>query len=205
MTITFPLTLPTAPSIRRVRILPSSIVGVSVSPFTAQQQVQDYADAGWAYEVELPAMERAAAEQWIAFRLKLRGRLGTFLLGDPAAKTARGTVAGSPLVDGAHAAGAKILATKGWTAGATILAGDYLQLGTGLDQRLYKNLADATADGSGEASLDIFPRLRAALVGDEAITTSDCRGLCRMVDNTMPWEVDEMRHYGLSFGAVEAL
>lgn len=205
MAITYPLTLPSAPAFRSLRFSPRSTIGVSLSPFTLQQQVQEYDGEIWRVDVELPAMARAAAEDWIAFRLALRGRLGTFLLALPdAVAETRGTPAGTPVVDGAASAGAKTLATRGWTADAesVLLKGDWISLGSGADACLYKVLADVDADSSGEATLDLFPRLRQAASDGASIETSAPKGAFRMENNEMAWDVDVMKMFGLSFGCI---
>jgi hypothetical protein len=191
-----------------VRFSPRSTVGVSASPFTLQQQVQEYDGELWRVEVELPAMLRSAAEDWITFRLSLRGRLGTFLLGFPdAVADLLGSGAGTPLVDGTAAAGTKTLATKGWTADAAnvLLKGDWFSLGSGVDSCLYKVLADVSADSSGEAVVDIFPRLRQAAGDEDPVEIDAPRGAFRMETNEMPWDVDMMKLFGLSFACVGAV
>ena len=59
-------------------------------------------------EIQLPPMTRAEGEQWVSFLIKLKGMQGTFLLGDPAGATPRGsaaTTAGTPVVNGAGQVG----------------------------------------------------------------------------------------------------
>jgi hypothetical protein len=150
-------------------------------------------------------MVRAKAEVWIAWRLSLRGRLGTFLLGDPDGKTPRGTMAASGIaVDGAHSVRSRTLALKGLAVGATILAGDYIQLGSGASSRLHKVLVDAIANGAGKTSVDIWPGLRASYSDSAVVVTASTVGLFRMSSNSMPWTSDETA-FGMSFEAAEAL
>src|SRR5581483_9964639 len=141
MAITFPLSLPASPDLKSVALTASNIVGVSSSPFTGQTQVQEWPGEFWSLQAQLPPMKRASAEVWVSFLIALRGYSGTFLIGDPAARVPQGIATGTPKVNGANAANSKLLVTKGWTPSiAGILkAGDYLQIGTGVTQRLYKN------------------------------------------------------------------
>jgi hypothetical protein len=178
---------------------------MSASPFSGQQQVYKHSGAYWTASVTLKRMTRAEAEYWICFFLKLNGRYGTFLMGDPAGATGRGTLGGTPLANGAQAAGSQSLVTDGWTAGATILAGDYLQAGSGTTSRLYKNLSDVTANGSGQATLDVFPPLREALADNAAITKANAVGTWRLADNEMPFSIDEAKLYEMSFDCIEAI
>lgn len=202
MSISYPLTLPSTKSPARISFTSSSAVAVSRSPWTYNSQVQAFSGQVWLADISLPAMERADAEQWISFLLKLNGQEGTFLLGDGAAKTPRGTAAGSPLVNGASQTGQSLI-TDGWTSGSAVLkAGDYIQIG----QRLYKVLNDVTSDGSGNATLDIWPRLRESPANNDPIVTASCVGLFRLASNQTPlFSVDAAKLYGLGFNAVEAL
>lgn len=205
MAITYPLSLPTAGGIRSVRLGMMDVVAVGASPFTGQQQVQQHAGQWWDADIGVTPGKRADAEEWIAFLGKLKGRRGTFLLGDPAATSPRGTIAGTPVVDGAHAARAATLALRGLTVGTTLLAGDYVQVGSGATTRLHKNLSNATADGTGKMTLDIWPDLREALSDGAAIVTSSAKGLFRLATNKRDWSVDESLIYGISFSAMEAI
>ena len=78
---------------------------MSMSPFTYQQQAVAHAGQRWEVDVTLPAMNRADAEQWVAFLVSLRGRFGTFTLGDPVGASPRGSAGGTPLVNGASQIG----------------------------------------------------------------------------------------------------
>lgn len=207
MAITFPLSLPATPGFKDVQLTTTNAVGVSTSPFTMESQVQEWPGEMWSLQASLPPMKRAAAEAWLAFLISLRGASGSFLIGDPNAGTPQGIATGTPLVNGANAAGSKTLATKGWTASVTgiLKAGDYLQIGTGLTQRLFKNLTDADSDGSGHATLDLFPRLRESLADGAAITVINAKGVFRLASNSSQWSTNVARNYGISFKAVEAL
>ena len=205
MAISYPLSLP-ARTARRVTFHARSTVGRSVSPFTGEQQVYVHQGEWWECEVELPPMEVDDAEEWVSFLVSLNGQEGTFLMGDPAGATPRGIATGTPLVSGGSQTG-KTLATKGWTAGVTniLKAGDWLQLGTGSSSHLHKVVAAANSDGSGLASLEIWPRLRSSPAADAAIVVSAAKGLWSLAGNDNPWTIDLARIYGMSFTCREAL
>lgn len=90
MAITYPLSLPTNIGIANITFSAENAVGVSQSPFTYQQQVIQHQGQRWKASVTLPPMKRVDSENWLAFLLSLKGQVGTFLLGDPNAKTAQG-------------------------------------------------------------------------------------------------------------------
>ncbi len=204
--ISYPLSLPTTAGIMRVRLVANDVVGVSQSPFTAVQQVYRYSGQFWEADITLPPMKRADAEYWISFLLKLNGPYGTFLMGDPNGATARGAATGTPLVNGAGQTGNELV-TDGWTTSTTgiLKAGDYIQLGTGATSRLYKVLDDVNSDGSGNATLTVWPDLRSAPADNAAITVSNTKTTFRLNSAQTSWDINEATIYGLTFGAREAL
>mgnify|MGYP000393772174 CR=1 FL=1 len=205
MPITFPITLPTSPTSRSISIRKRSAVAVAASPFTFQAQSYVWSGQIWFADINLPAMTRAQAEPWIAKLAALNGREGSFLLGDTANKTARGVATGTPLVKGAGQTGQDLI-TDGWTISTTgiLKAGDWIQLGSGSTARLYKVLADANSNGSGEATLSLWPNLRSSPADNAAITVSSPMGRFMLTDD-LDYSINELKKYGLSFQAVEDL
>ena len=147
----------------------------------------------------------ADAEMWVTFLLSLRGSLGTFLMGDSVGAAPRGTWAGTPLLAGSHAAGVRTVALDGFSAGATGKAGDWLNWGSGSSTRLHKVLQDFTADGAGQATVEIYPRLRAALADNAPVTNTNAMGLWRLASNGREWSIGLGQMYGLRFSAIEDL
>jgi hypothetical protein len=206
MPISYPLALPTNKGLAKIRLTANNVVGVSQSPFTAKQQVYKYTGQFWEAEINLPPMKRADAEYWISFLLKLNGQYGTFLLGDPNGSTARGTATGTPLVNGGSQTGNELI-TDGWTNSITgiLKAGDYIQLGSGATAQLYKVLDDVNSNGSGQATLTLWPDLRSAPADNAAITVSSPKGVFRLSSNQHAWDINEATFYGMTFAAREAL
>lgn len=203
MTVTYPINLPATPGIKRFRWMGESVVAVGESPFTLATQVQLHPGARWLAEVTLPPMERADAEEWQTFFLLLEGRYQTFLLGDPLGKTPRGVATGTPKVNGGGQTG-NTLATKGWTNSTNniLRTGDYIQVG----QRLYRVRETANSDGSGNVTLNIWPRLRESPANNDTIITTNCKGTFRLAENSQVlYEADESAIYGIAFTAMEAL
>ena len=207
MSITYPLSMPTTPGFKKMNMTAANVVGVSASLFTLQQQTYQWPGEGWTVDFALPPMKIDQAQAWVTFLVSLRGKLGTFYAGDAANLAPQGVATGTPLVNGAQSSLSTTLATKGWTAGVTgiLKAGDYIQLGTGVQQRLYKVLTDANSDGSGDATLDIFPRLREGVSDAQPISFTVCQGTFRLLSNDRTWSVDEALIYGIDFKAEEAL
>lgn len=203
--ITYPVTFPNV-GIRAMNIRARTVVGISSSPFTGQQQVYKHQGEWWEAEVTLPPMKRATAEEVAAFLIKMKGQYGTFLLGDPANTSPRGVGTGTPLVNGAGQTGSSLV-TDGWTVSTTgiLKAGDWIQLGAGSTTTLHKVLDDVNSDGSGNATLEIFPSLRSSPDDDAAITVSSPKGIWRLASNQMEYSIDEASVYGITFACVEAI
>lgn len=201
--ISYPLTPPENVSPTRISISTINAVAQSSSPFTFQSQLQAHDGDGWLLEITLPTLPREDAAPWIGFLTALRGKFGTFLYGDPNSQSPLGIASGIPLVKGASQTG-RTLITDGWTPSTTgiLLAGDYIQLG----QRLYMVVQDADSNGSGEATLEIFPQLRTSPADNEPITTDGTKGLFKLTDiNTPIYTVAPNKSYLISFSAVEPL
>jgi hypothetical protein len=182
-----------------------SMVGVSASPFTFSQQTFEHQGQMWGADINFPTMSRDEAASWVSFLVKLNGRAGTFLLGDPRGASPRGTWAGTPLLQGAHAAQVKTLTVDGFTAGATGKEMDWIQFGSGASSRLHQVVADFTADGSGVASIEIWPALREALSDNTPLVFTNAMGVFRLVSNTREWSIALGQRYSLKLSCMEVL
>ena len=206
MAITYPLTLPSHTGIRNITLRAVNTVGMSMSPFTYQQQAVAHAGQRWEVDVTLTSMNRADAEQWVAFLVSLRGRFGTFTLGDPVGASPRGSAGGTPLVNGASQIGGT-LNIDGCTTSQTgwLKAGDYIQLGTAGSATLHKVLADVDSNGSGQVAVDIWPYIRTAPSDNATVVVTNTIGRFRLASDEQNWSIRETALYGITFGGVEAI
>lgn len=199
--------VPTSSCFAGVTMTLNRVIGVTQSPFTLETQTFKWPGEQWSMQLQMPAMtRRAMAAEWYAFALKLEGTFNYFLMGDPSAKTPRGTPAGSPVVDGGGQQGNTLL-TRGWTPNSqsVLMAGDYIQLGTGMDSRLHMVVDDADANGDGETVLNIVPALRTPPNDGLTIITNNAKGVFRLTDNSFSWGVSPGPLYRLNFDAVEVI
>lgn len=205
---TYPLALPAHTGIRSINIRAVNAVAYSESPFTFAGQAQASAGQRWMADASLPPMKYEDAEQWIAWLVSLRGRFGTFLMGDPLRCIARGTARGTDTVTvaGAGQTGQTLNITSSVVATAGYLkAGDYIQLGTGATTTLHKVLTDVTTDATGDATLTLWPHVRTAPADASAVVVEKAKGRWRLASNESEWSVNEASIYGISFSAMEAI
>jgi hypothetical protein len=177
-----------------------------VSPFTLEEEIQVHQGQLWRFGVSFAAMQRDDAEEWVSFFSQLNGPQGSFLFSPRHAIAPRGAATGAPAVDGAGQTGLT-LATTGWTVStANILRkGDFISIGSSSSTRLYKVALDADSDSSGNALLDIWPRLRESPADAAAITTASPMGVFRLDGNEMAHDIDAALIYGgLDFTCREA-
>lgn len=201
------LTMPTSSCAANVIMTLTRVVGITNSPFTLEEQTFKWQGEAWSVDFRMPAItKRNIASEWIAFALKLQGVFGRFYLGDPSARTPQGVATGTPQVDGINQTG-NTIETKGWTNSVTgiLLAGDYIQIGTGLQSRLHMVTADVNSDGSGLAVIPIEPALRYSPADNTPITVNNPVGVFRLAENSWSWSVDPGPFYRLSFRAVEVV
>ena len=195
MAISYPLNTPTTIGIESIELRAVNAVAVSQSPFTYKQQVISHQGQIWSASVSIPSVRRDLAADWKAMLVALKGSVGTFLLGDPDYATPRGTVSGTPTLSGTAGD-----STVSVTMTGTLLAGDYIQLGTGSAARLHQVLVDQ----SGSGNLEIWPDLRSTYSGETVIYSSP-KGVFRLGNSTTSWSINNASFYGISFEAIEAL
>jgi hypothetical protein len=181
-----------------------SKVGITESEFTFETVTQKFQGQRWTVEYTLVPMARAKATVWTAWLASLNGRQQTFLSPLSNVTTSQGgasaSVAGGssdPLVNGAGQTG-NTLAIDGAGSNVTnyLKAGDYIQLGDNdTTARIYMVLQDASSDGDGEITLDIWPDLYSSPDNDTQVTVTNPRGLFKLVDNRNQYVINNARSF----------
>lgn len=194
MSISYPVSTPTDIGIASVKLSATNAVAVSRSPYTFAIQVHAYSGEMWSASVTIPTVLKDLAEPWVAFLLSLRGQYGTFLLGDPNRTSPQGT-ATSATITGSTGDRTVTVAMTG-----TLLAGDYLQLGSGSSAKLHKVLVDQ----SGSGTLEIWPALRDDYTTESATLTNP-KGVFRLSSNSTEWGIGNSSTYSIQFEAMEDL
>ena len=185
MAISYPLTPPAGIRIASLRFSAISAVARNISPFTFSSQSYNWTGTMISGDVECPPMNRADAEELIGF-LIMAAR-GTFYFRDYANGTQRGTMTGSPQLNGAHVANTSTLTVD--TGVGSWAVGDYIQLGTGSSSKLHK-ITQVNGALPTATSYEIFPLLRTAYPDNTAIVYSNAVGVFRLGTTTCDWSID---------------
>ena len=199
--INYPISTPARPGNVEITWGMDSVVAVSESLFTYQQQVYEWPGQRWKCAVKLPPMQLADAQEWMAFFAMLNGQAGTFLLGDSQfARIEVGANLGDPETDGAQAPG-RSLVTKGWTPGMLVARpGAWLEIAG----RLRRVLLPTYSDEAGKASLAVWPNITALETG-VPINWLNPKGTFRLAaDVETTWDRNRMMS-GIQFAATEVL
>lgn len=173
----------------------------TISPFTGEEQVQDWGGEWWEYDLEFAVHQGRDGAEVSVFFDQLGGRRGSFLLRDPSYQL---TAPGTPLVNGAGQSG-NTLATDGWPASTTVLRmGDAFQLGSGATTRLHRLTANATSNGAGQCTLNFVPRLRVSPLDNAALVVAQPAVHLRLIE-TVPSMIERAALYRFSLKAREVL
>ena len=154
------------------------------SPLTKSVQTLALPGARWACTSNWDSLQAADAALLRAFLASLRGTAGRFYLSNRVHTAPRGTVGGTPLVKGASQTGSSLV-TDGWTAGATLLAGDFIGFNAGAELRMV--IADATADGSGNMTISLDEPIRVSPADNSAIVKTSPTCVMRLVSDEAAW------------------
>lgn len=164
-------TYPTSPRPDNVRITSITPTMVSVA-HSLKRQVRTRGAHRWRIDLEYSELRRDEMAPLWAFLVAQRGQYETFTIVPAGHETPLGALGGTPLVNGAVAAGLRSVPIDGLDTSITgwLKAGDFLRFDN--HTKVYMLTADASSDGSGEATLTIEPALRSALADNEPVTVS---------------------------------
>lgn len=210
MTVSYPLTLPSgtypesaAFTFKSFQLGIEKATSSKDAPQALKRKVFQHTGGRWRLILTYPPLNRYQAKELQGFLHALEGEVGTFWFGDPLMNTPAGIASGTPLVNGAHSAGATTLSIKGFTPSTTniLRRGDHIQVG----DNLYVCKEDANSNGSGIVTIDISPRIRVAYSDGASVVLSNPKTKFRLENNFVSWScgVDKMSDY--TFEAVEAV
>jgi hypothetical protein len=156
--------------------------------------------ARFAVDVTLPPLEPVDAASFLAARMKARAENETLTLAWPQAEV-WSVIAGSPVVNGAGQAGAR-LNISGLTAGQTVPAGRFFSFQAGGRHYLHVTTQAVTANGSGQVQLHVAPLLRASPANGAALNFSApvVEGL---LTGNVEWTLERLRWTSTAFTLAE--
>ena len=202
-----PVTMPSNTGFKDSRFGIMRKTSVTQSPFSGAPQVYSHPFALWNGTYTLPPMKREKASEWIAFMMKLKGREGTFYAYDPDAKEPQGKVTTSVTLNGAIAVGDTSIDVDCSNNNLTdaFKAGDYIQIGTGSNARLYMITDDANTNSTGGATLEIQPPVKKASASGSTVVVDNPVGVFRMDSDDLGWDANHVSVFGISFSFTEVV
>jgi hypothetical protein len=129
-------------------------------------------------------------ELWQALLMQLRGKTNQLALWNMGRPQPLGTMRGSMTLGTTAQGATSLVITAAGQASKTLLAGDYLGVGSGLTQQVVMVCADATSNGSGVITVTTEPALRNAFASGAGVTWYRPCALFRRKDSTAQWEYE---------------
>ncbi len=207
MTITYPLAIP-SDLISQIIYIQVNKTGVVASAFTGSEEKQVFEGQWWIAQVAFANLTRDDAEDLLGTLAALRGRQGTCILTDVVNASPRGAakdVPSSPRIDGSDQQGGTVKIKSGPASTVSWLRrGDRIQIGPDTRPRYHVVLEDATTDGSGKATLSIWPLLKAPVVDNDPVAYTNPKGLFELDSNQLEYTITSPTIYQISASFREA-
>lgn len=196
------ITAPSALPIRRIDWTLREPAQVNRSGWTGRRQVVGLPGGGLLMARGSFRQIRGEANfrPWRAFFAKLRGPLNSFYL--PATEGPQHALSITPRVNGAGQTG-RTLATDGWPNSTTVLPEGALVSIAGTNQIVLLTSA-VTSNGSGQATLNFTPALRASPADNALIESKNPVALVSLTGAEWSWSVDVGQMYMIDFEVEEA-
>ena len=205
MPVSYPAAVPTS-GVTSLTWTNATSSTISKSPFSFQGQAQSYGGALRYAQITVQDLNREDAEDWVGFLDSLNGTLGTFLFGDPMATSPMGVGGGSPTIQNVGATDTiSVNTTYTSNLARWLRRGDWIQIGTGLDSRLYKIAVNANLNPSGVGTLVLWPSFRIRPVSGQSVIINNPKGLFRRSSGTYSYSEDNGCKYSLAFDCEEVI
>ena len=190
--------------------LPSSVVVRSLAmtqqdvTHSGRRNVRQFGAQKWQLNCTFPAtLSRDQFMPMYAFLVSQAGKFGTFLFTPPDLANPRGSPSGTPLVKGGSQTGTSVT-TDAWPNNTEIFkAGDVVKFTN--SPKVYMLSADVTSDGSGNATLPIYPPLTESPINNEAVVYSNVPFTVQLISDTSEYAVRGPLLYSFSVELVEVI
>lgn len=157
----------------------------------------------WATTITAPTDLTSLMGPWQALILQLRGRVNQLALWNMARPAPLGTMRGTMTMSAAAQGATSLTIQSAAFPNSTLLAGDFLGVGSGLTQQVVMVLADATADGSGNITVQVEPPLRNAVSAGSAVTWDKPCALFRRKTSATQWDYEPITVSGVMLDLLE--
>ena len=210
MPVSYPAEVPTS-GITSLSWTNATASLISRSPFTFQGQSQNYPGAIRYAQITVDGLNREDAEDWVGFLDSLHGTKGTFLFGDPMAKVPMGTARGTALVNVVGTTTMDVITAKNVPITGSqadfLKRGDWIQLGAGLNSRLYKVVSNVNKNNTTGVTGNIYlwPSFRITPNVGDTIRFENPKGLFRRSSGTFNYSEENGCMYSLSFDCEEVI
>lgn len=174
---------------------------------TGTSQVRVLAPSRWACALVAPQWLRTTeAAVWRDLILRLQGRINQIAVYEFDHTAPAGTMRGALTLASSVAAGAVSISVTGGAgqAGTTMLAGDWIGIGSGSTRQLVNVAADATANGSGVIALTISQPSRWAQSSGSSVTWDKPTALFRQRSSQNGWTREGDVRTGYSLDLIES-
>jgi hypothetical protein len=198
MALTYPLNFPSV-GVQSMTMRLVRAVSEVESPFTFSKQIFQHQGTKWEAEITLPPLTDQESRSVQAFLMGLKGQVGTFLFGNPLHTSPYGTATSVTLAANGDAGDDEISCNGN----GTLLAGDYFQLGTGLDARIHQVVEDVTV--SSGTTVKIEPPLRVANSSGSSLVLNNPKGAWRLSSSDVEWAINNASIHGITIPCVEAV
>lgn len=171
-----------------------------MSELNGAEQVAALPGDKWACTITFSNVTRVNAGLLRGFLAQLRGKYNTAYV--TPSDLPNGTLVGTPLVNGAGQTGSSLI-TDGWGVSQKVLAaGDYFEV----NGEFKISTTDVTSNGSGQATINFAPPLRAAPADNAAITVTNPKCTMRLIDNAQAeWQFGLNHVYAVTLNFIEAI
>jgi hypothetical protein len=159
-----------------------------------------FARAAWVLSFPLVIQTEQQARAWSAALARLSSYANHFKASPPGYTTTiySGTV---PQINGSGQLGVSLNLKNCTPSTAVFRAGEYFEV----NGELKIVTADATADGSGLATVNFEPALRAAPTDSASIVITNPKAKFRLTDSSAAWNIQPGRFYSITIDAVEQI
>jgi hypothetical protein len=169
---------------------PFDTVAAARSPFSQQQQLQNWQAAILRASLSYQPMTPSQAIPWIVFLMNTQGISSVFQFGDPLL-----TGPQNPSASAGHVSGGGQTGYALDTTASGLTPGDWIQIG----YRLYRVM---TVSGG---NLGIWPNIRESPADGSAISITNTSGLFRLTKSARRYTVNKAKIHGITFEIEEAL